>query len=112
MVPIVFGVYIASSAAEPSVVFNTELLQLAGVGISVGSLSANVGKIEIRKRKQIVPICFMLGNKLHVCVCVCVGFCGFQRFVSFFAPSLTQISYQISVFSTREKSCRDYFFLL
>ena len=67
-----FGVYIASNDALPSVVFNTLLLQLAGVGISVGSLSANVGKIDIRNRKQIVPICFMLGKNLPVCVCVCV----------------------------------------
>ena len=85
MVPIVFGVYIASSAALPSVVFNTLLLQLAGLGISVGSLSAKVGEINIIDRKQIVPICFRLGKNLpvYVCVCVCVENCGFQRFRSF-----------------------------
>ena len=71
-----FGVYIASSAAEPSVVFNTAWLHpgsLAGISVGVvGSLSANVGKIEKIVRKQIVPICFMLGKNLPVCVCVCV----------------------------------------
>ena len=72
--PIVFAVYIASSAAGPVVVFNTLLLQPAGVGISVGvvgSSSAKVGEINRIDKKQIVPICFRLGNSLSVCVCVC-----------------------------------------
>ena len=29
--------------------------------------------------KQIVPICFMLGNNLPVCVCVCVCVCRKPR---------------------------------
>ena len=44
-------------------------------GISVANNGAEI-KIEIAK--QIVPICFGFSNRLHVCVCVCVGFCGFQ----------------------------------
>ena len=72
---IVFAVYIASNAALPDVVFNTFSLQpglLAGITVGV---VANVGKIDIRKRKQIVPICFRLLTKLSVCVCVCVCVC-------------------------------------
>ena len=37
-------------------------------GISVANNGAEI-KIEIAK--QIVPICFILSNRLHVCVCVC-----------------------------------------
>ena len=49
-------------------------------GISVANKGAEKTKEKIAK--QIVPICFGLSNRLHVCVCVCVcvcvGFCGFQ----------------------------------
>ena len=46
-------------------------------GISVAKVGAEKTKEKIAK--QIVPICFILSNRLHVCVCVCVcvGFCGF-----------------------------------
>ena len=63
----------------PEYVLNVEFLQSA-VDAFDGIPVAKVGAEKIKEKiaKQIVPICFILSNELLVCVCVCVGFCGFQ----------------------------------
>ena len=37
-----------------------------------GSAKLGAEKTKEKIAKQIVPICFGLSNRLHVCVCVCV----------------------------------------
>ena len=70
-VVIVFGVQTTSISAEPLSVPRLVSLHNALFGRVVGVV-AKVGDMKKTDRKQIVPICFRLGNKLPVCVCVCV----------------------------------------
>ena len=82
-VVIVFASHATSISAAPLEVPRFVSLHTALFGNSVGSSSAKIGDMKKIVRKQIVPICFRLDKRLHVCVCVCVcvcvGFCGFQR---------------------------------
>ena len=71
---IVFACQSAVKFDVPEYVSNGTFLQSA-VDVPDGiSDVANVGAKKIIEKivKQIVPIRFMLSNKLHVCVCVCV----------------------------------------
>ena len=80
--PISFAVQSACKFDVPEYVCNGSFLQFALDALDGISGSAKLGaEIKIEIAKQIVPICFGLSNRLHVCVCVCVcvcvGFCGF-----------------------------------
>ena len=69
----------ASRFDVPEYTCNGEYLQSAVDALDDISVANNgAEKIKEKIAKQIVPICFILSNRLHVCVCVCVGFCGFQ----------------------------------
>ena len=74
---IVFACQSAVKFDAPEYVSNGTFLQSA-VDVPDGiSDVPNVGAEKIIEKivKQIVPICFMLSNKLHVCVCVWVCVC-------------------------------------
>ena len=60
----------------PEYTCNGVCLQSAVTAFDGISVANNGAEIKIEIAKQIVPICFILSNRLHVCVCV--GFCGFQ----------------------------------
>ena len=69
----VFACQSACKFDVPEYVCNGLFLQFAVEaldGISVAKVGAQKTKEKIAK--QIVPICFGLSNRLHVCVCVCV----------------------------------------
>ena len=70
---IMFASQFASKFDVPEYVLNVEFLQSA-VDTFDGIPVANKGAEKIKEKivKQIVPICFILSNGLHVCVCVCV----------------------------------------
>ena len=79
----VFGSQPACKFDVPVYVSNVALSQSALVAPDDTPVANNGAEIKIEKiAKQIVPICFILSNRLPVCVCVCVcvcvGFCGFQ----------------------------------
>ena len=79
---IVFACQPASRFDVPEYTCNGVCLQSAVDALDGISVANNGAEIKIEIAKQIVPICFGLSNRLHVCVCVCVcvcvGFCGFQ----------------------------------
>ena len=71
--PISFAVQSACKFDVPEYVSNGSFLQFAVDALDGISGSAKLGaEIKIEIAKQIVPICFILSNRLHVCVCVCV----------------------------------------
>ena len=71
-----FAVQSACKFDVPEYVSNGLYLQSALDALDDISGSAKVGaEIKIEIAKQIVPICFGLSNRLHVCVCVCVCVC-------------------------------------
>ena len=81
----VFGCQSACRFDVPEYVCKLELTQFGQVPFKLLSHDfAKVGAEKTKEKiaKQIVPICFGLSNRLHVCVCVCVcvcvEFCGFQ----------------------------------
>ena len=101
VIPIWFACQPAVKSTEPSVApSNTVLLQFAVDVFELIVVVDIAGKLKIENTdiKQIVRICFGLSNKLHVCVCVCVDFCGFQRVVTFFIPFLIPAFYHIMKF--------------
>jgi len=87
---IVLALKSGSNAAERFATLSAPKTLVVQPGLVVGIFVANVkfGNVKREIVKQIVPICFRLGNNLSVCVCVCVcvGFCGVQPIVSFFTP--------------------------
>ena len=85
-----FASQLACRFDVPEYVSSGAYLQSADDALGAISGSAKLGaEIKIEKiAKQIVPICFGLSNGLHVCVCVCVGFCGFQPIGLFFCSFL------------------------
>ena len=74
----VFGCQPADKFDVPEYVSSGAYLQSAVDALDAISGSANEEKINVNTAKQIVPICFIAFKRLPVCVCVCVGFCGFQ----------------------------------
>ena len=70
---IVFACQPACKFDVPEYVSNVALSQSALVAPDDTPVANNGAEIKIEKiAKQIVPICFILSNRLHVCVCVCV----------------------------------------
>ena len=68
----VFAFHLASKAAGPVYVFNVELSH-DGFELFTAMSEYDFWEIKIKENtKQIVPICFRLSKRLHVCVCVCV----------------------------------------
>ena len=65
---ILFASQFAVRFAVPVSTDNVGCVQSAG-DVVILSANAEMEKIEIKIAKQIVPICFMLGNNLFVCMC-------------------------------------------
>ena len=84
----------ASRFDVPEYTCNGVYLQSAVDALDDISVANNGAEIKIEIAKQIVPICFGLSNRLHVCVCVCVcvAFCGFAPICQLLSNIKTYLS--------------------